>query len=220
MAHKLPAYRIACWLAIAIFLAADIVLYSQLLKANDTGQSSSQIFPDNVAGWIGSNEQYDARVLGNLGADQIVYKKFCKDADYPCITLFIAYYKTLDKADLSHSPVVCFTGQGWKITEKKNITFSVKDNGGKDLTVNKLSLQQNDIKLMVFYWYQSANEIFVNKGIQKLNLLWQSLKGKSQGNAFVRITIPVQQGMTEQETTDYIEQFMNDIYPELVKLIK
>jgi len=71
-----------------------------------------------IPGWVSEDIKFDKRILGVLDPDRVVYKSYRKEGSPP-ITLFITYYKSLEKADLSHSPIVCFTGQGWKIKKEE-----------------------------------------------------------------------------------------------------
>ncbi len=64
-----------------------------------------------------------------LSPDKIIDRSYRNGNIDPPITLFIAYYRTLEKADLSHSPVVCFTGKGWNIEKiiEKEIPVNLLD---------------------------------------------------------------------------------------------
>ena len=120
---------------------------------------------------------YDKKVLSGLGADKTIYKTYYRNGNIP-ITLFMAYYNTLEKADLSHSPFVCFTGQGWEILETSKKTIPVNFSGTEKIKVNQLIQKKMDTSMIALFWYQSAGHSFSNRGLQKISLFFNKLLGK------------------------------------------
>ena len=116
-----------------------------------------------------------------MNPDKIVYKSYHRDGRPP-VTLFIGYYKTLEKADLSHSPIVCFAGQGWEIenTTKKEISIDLPDT--PKIRVNQMTQKKLNATMVALYWYQSAYRASTNRGIQKLSLFLDKLWGKPDHN--------------------------------------
>ncbi|MDY6970580.1 MAG: exosortase-associated EpsI family protein, partial [Spirochaetota bacterium] len=60
-----------------------------------------------------------------------------------------------------------------------------------------------------------ANHTFSNRSIQKVSLFFDKLLGKSDNNAFVRVTIHVPKGKSIEDTTSHLFAFIRDLYPEL-----
>lgn len=200
-----------------ILSACILFVYKSVLITSQATPISDNEFPSRIAGWTGEEVIYDKEVLSSLAPDKIIYKTFHKEKSGPPITLFMAYYNIHEKADLSHSPVVCFTGQGWEIKEKgrKEIPINLPNNA--KITVNHMVQSKLDTTMITLFWFQSANRAFANRGIQKLFLFFENLLGRPDNNAFVRLTSIVPPGKSVVETTDYLSAFVIDLYPELEK---
>ena len=201
--------------AIGVLFVSNVFLYTQILFNHETKSYLINEFPRQISGWNSKDVSYDSNVLNSLDPDKIVYKIYYRNQDDPPVTLFIAYYNNLEKADLSHSPIVCFTGQGWKIEETEEIMLPIESPKDVNIMANKLYLQRIDTKMIALYWYQCVNAAFANRGIQKLYLLWEKLQGHPDGNAFVRITVAVPEGESEQKMINYLSSFVKILYPVL-----
>ena len=176
---------------------------------------SDKEFPSRVADWHSEDVKYDSELLSVLATDKTIYKTFRNGSSAPRITLFIAYYKSLEKADFSHSPLVCLTGQGWRIekSSKKEIYFDRSP--ADDIEVNHIIQRKLDTTMISVFWYQSANHAFANRGIQKLNLFFDRLIGNSEKNAFVRLTAVVPPDKSVDETAANLDSFVRYLYPEI-----
>jgi len=157
---------------------------------------------------------YDKRILSVLNPDQIISRRYHKNGDNP-IFLFISYYNTLEKADLSHSPAVCSTGQGWEIesTGVKEITLNLPDM--PNIKVNRIIEKKDGTAMIILYWYHSGNRVFTNRGVQKYSLFFDRLLGRPEGNAFITTSAIVGSGASVEETTLYMFSFIRALYPEL-----
>ena len=176
--------------------------------------SNHKEFSSRISFWTANDVEYNKAVLSQLSPDRIVYKTYTnnKAIGLP-ITLFIAYYNNMEKADLSHSPLVCFTGQGWEINETK--TVEVPLDHAQIIRVNQMIQKKLNTTMITLYWYQSVDRVDVNRGIHKVFLFISKLLGRRDNNGFVRLTANVPDGKDYQEVAQYIFQFIKDMYPEL-----
>lgn len=202
-------------LAAIILCTCVVFVYIHIFAIPEKTHTPNKEFPARISGWIAEEIVYDKQVLKVLSPDKIIYKSYSNRNAAPPITLFMAYYNTLEKADLSHSPIVCFTGQGWHIERvtKQEIPINLPDT--RKIKVNQIIQSKLDTTMITLFWYQSANHAFANRGIQKLSLFFNKLMGKPDNNAFVRLTLIVPAGKSVQETTTYLFTFLRDLYPEL-----
>ena len=193
--------------------------YQNIFIPSPAEMTSDKEFPLRIADWHSEDVKYDSEVLSVLSTDKTIYKTFSNGSSAPPITLFVAYYNTMEKADFSHSPLVCFTGQGWDIekTSKKEIYFDRSH--APDIEVNQMIQRKLDTTMISVYWYQSANNAFANRGIQKLYLFFNKLTGKSEKNAFVRLTSVVPPDKSVEEISDGLLAFIRYLNPELKKYL-
>jgi EpsI family protein len=203
--------------AIGILVVCNILLYGQIFFHHSAIKPSIKEFPSRISGWESKDVSYDPKVLSSLDPDKIIYKTYYRNREDPPVTLFIAYYDTLEKADLSHSPIVCFTGQGWQISEAREVAVPLGQSKGSSIKVNEIYLQQLNTSMIAYYWYQSPDRAFANRGFQKLYMFWIKMWGRSDENAFVRVTVPVRNRKSEQEIMNYLSSFVKALYPALRK---
>ncbi len=203
------------FLATLVLLFCSFFIYKSLFFISpNTSPVFPDTFPDRISKWHGENVDYDKEVLASLDTDKTIYKTFYSKG-YPPITLFMGCYNTLEKADLSHSPVVCFTGQGWEITGNgfKNIPFD--QSNLESIKVNQTIQHKSDKNLITFYWYQTQRRAFTNRGFLKLSLFFHKLLGQSDKNAFVRLTVIVPKKMTLDIGSGYLSEFVKKMYPHM-----
>jgi EpsI family protein len=213
-------YRTHFLIAVAILGLCNAALYRGMLFSADEGTTAFPAeFPSRIGEWRATDVVYDPEVLSVLVPDRIVYKTYQENGSLP-VTLFLACYGTLEKADFSHSPIVCFTGQGWEISETSVDQLAVPTGGKEKIDVNRMVQDKLNTKMISLHWYQSAHRSFTNRGLQKISLFFRSLLGRSDKNAFVRITAVVPRDGTVRYTRAQMHRFVEDLYPELRRYLQ
>lgn len=193
---------------------ANIAVYKNILSDERPEISVDKKFPANISGWTSKNVSYDKAVLDVLKPDITIYRQYEKAALIP-VTLFAAYYNSAEKSDLSHSPIVCFTGQGWEIlsSSKKSIPLGTPDEAA--IRINRIEQKQLQTYMVTYYWYQASQNAYSNRGIMKISLLMNKLVGKNENNAFIRLTVQGQTKMQLENAERAMERFVKDLYPTL-----
>ena len=213
---QLKTFDLKFFLAVVVLCLSNIFTYTNVFSTPFNERASTKEFPSKISGWVAKDVVYDNKILRVLAPDKTIYKTYQKDGSQP-ITLFMAYYNTLEKADLSHSPIVCFTGQGWDILKSSQKEMPVNLSGTERIKVNQLIQKKLDTLMITLFWYQSADSAFSNRGIQKISLFVNRLIGEPNCNSFVRVTINVPRGGSEEKTLSELYAFVQDLYPELKK---
>ena len=191
---------------------SNCIVYYVIMKNNNNRYQFLNQFPNEILNWKAIDVDYSKKTLSVLRADKIVYKSYQKRDSLP-VDLFIASYNDIDKADYSHSPIVCFTGQGWDIDKVDKISIQLNDK--KRIVVNQLIQDKLDHKMITLYWYQTTMNAYSNRGIEKILLFKDRLFGKSVNNAFVRVTIDIPANSSAEKIKSYLYLFVSDIYPEI-----
>ncbi len=204
------------YLAVLIVLCIFNALLYYYLVISHYGEidQTYKIFPERISEWSSEEVVYDPQVISALSPDVTIYKIYKKANSIP-ITLFMAYYNSIEKSDLSHSPIVCFTGQGWEIDEATQIEIPVDYADTTSIRVNQLLQKKLDTIMITLFWYQSTDQAFSNRGFQKICLLINTLMGKSDSNAFVRVTVSIPAGGGIEESQKELYQFVKHLYPNL-----
>ena len=201
--------------AAVVLIFSNFFIYSNLMDhSNNNTVAFREEFPSKISDWTATEVEYDPAVISSLDPDKTIYKTYYSKDKSP-VTLFIAGYNSLEKADLSHSPIVCFTGQGWDIKETSVKEIFLEPPENRTIKVNQMIQNRADSIMVTFYWYQTKRYAFNNRGKQKIYLFIQKLFGKSEGNAFVRLTATVAQGEDQKNTIMVLNDFVKEFYPEL-----
>ena len=198
-------------------MSGTILYQSILFPAENRNHKIIKEFPLRINEWSGKDVIYDKIILDVLKPDYVIYRNYFKEGNPP-IGLFIAFYNNLEKSDLSHSPIVCFTGQGWEIEKSMEKEIDIQDANGEKVPINYIFQKKNGEGMISFYWYQSANRAFAKRGIQKIILFVERLIGERDGNAFVRIHVDVSRKISVEELNTYLISFVQAIYPNLKEL--
>lgn len=206
------------FLTIIIMLISGTILYQSILfPAENKNRKIINEFPLRINEWSGKDVIYDRGILNVLKPDYVIYRNYFKEGSPP-IGLFIAFYNNFEKSDLSHSPIVCFTGQGWEIEKSIEKEIDIQDANNGKVQINYIFQKKNGEGMISFYWYQSANRAFSKRGIQKLILFVERIIGERDCNAFVRIHIDVSPKISVEELNSYLISFVQAIYPNLKEL--
>jgi len=202
--------------AVIILVISNALIYAHVFSTSDTATNAhaQKEFPGRISNWVSNEVLYDKEVLRVLSTNKIIYKSYHRNGGPP-ITLFIGYYDTLEKADFSHSPTVCFTGQGWEIKSTTQKEIPIDFQNMPKIKVNQIIQTKLDTTLIALFWYQSAHRAYTNRGIQKFSLFFDKLLGKPENNAFIRITMNVPSAMSIKEANANLVSFVQDLYPEL-----
>ena len=205
-------------LATIILSVCLLFVYKQILFPPEKIHTPKDELPSQILEWNSAKVVFDKEVLSVLNSDKIIYRSYYKNGGPP-ISIFIAYYDTLEKTDFSHSPIVCLTGQGWqieKITEKE-IPISLSN--PSKIRVNQMIQQKSDTTMVALYWYQSPDHAYSNRGVQKLSLFMDRLLGKHDNNAFISLNFIVPSGMPTEKVNVYLNSFVQALYPEIKRVL-
>lgn len=147
------------------------------------------------------------RLVEALELDDYLFRSFSMGDT--SISLYIGYYRSAGKVGAAHSPLVCFPGQGWEISIPG--TFPLGTERGK-IHAERLIIEKGRHRELLFYWYQSYDRTSGGSFRQKIDNLWTRMKGKPEDNAFVRVSVPVQDDDLEEAGRQAAE-FIQDFYP-------
>lgn len=154
-------------------------------------------------------------VLDTLQANTTVFADYRQNGHEP-VNLYIGFYDSLDKTKLSHAPQVCFTAQGWVMEKNDKIDIKL---GGESKKVNRLMLAKGAAKLLVYYWYQAGLNVYDDLFRMKLLMLWEKIKKRKladEGNAFVRISVPVSEN--PEMSAAILQQYGDALFTQLPKV--
>ena len=203
-----------------IILIISFALTSILIYRAPTSKAVKKELPlaqalSNINGWtLRGNSPLNPRIVKSLELDDYVNHTYSNGNS--TISLYIGYYLTTTKVGAAHSPLVCFPGQGWVLSNEEERTVDVEK---RRIHVTSMVINRGDTSELVIYWFQAGSKTSPGTFLQKLYGLQNKLLEGREDNAFVRISVPLN-NTSEKEALALITDFMGAFYPVFLEYIK
>ena len=190
-------------------------IYMQPVSKIEPRKKTLESFISSADGWTKVRSNIiDQPIINALYLDDYINQTYTDNEDM--ISLYIGYYYSAKKIGAAHDPMVCFPGQGWKISDRKTGQITLKS--GHHISYSMMIGQLGQERELITYWFQSYDKTNDNTFSQKVSLLLKKMMNKGEDNAFVRITIPI-----GSKSIDYYNEktfdFINSFYPLFIKFI-
>lgn len=198
-------------------VTAILIHHPPELTDMERKRSLSNFFAD-ISGWRAiSDVPLDSAVINALHLDDYVNRTFT-DGD-KSVTLYIGYYYASRKIGAAHDPLVCFTGQGWLVTDDHEANFNSDDMNHGTIAYTEMTVQRSQERQFLVYWFQAYDRTASNTLSQKIFSTWQRLVNRRGDNALIRISIDAAE-LSEEECRQIIHKFIHAMYPKLMLYIK
>lgn len=169
----------------------------------------------NINGWHSEGlVELDRGIADSLDLDDYVNHNFSNGNE--TVSLYIGYYLTSKKVGAAHSPLVCFPGQGWVLSGGENKSLKI---GEEKINYSKMLASIGSRKELLIYWFQAYDRTSPGTFLQKLNTLWSKFRRGRTDNAFVRVTVPLNNKSID-EAYDIGIKFIEAFYPRFLKYVK
>lgn len=148
-------------------------------------------------------------IVRELMLDDYLFRSFGQESNP--VTLYIGYYQSAGKVGAAHDPLVCFQGQGWRISDRHKASYQLPD-GSHQISYASLVAERLGHRELLIYWFQAGDKTASSTFAQKLRMIWLKLTGGTMNNAFVRISAPLHNDDPEN-VKEKILLFVNEFYP-------
>lgn len=195
----------------ALLTLTALVVYGMPDKA---GRPAPERVPlqqalQTLPGWPSAGSiPLSPKVVQGLGLDDYLFRSYGGPAEP--VTLYIGFYRTASKIGAAHDPMVCYPGQGWQVQSREQGVYRLAGVPQLAVAYSAMTVSQQDRRDLVLYWFQVADGTFSGTLQQKLAMFGRRLRGLSEENAFVRISVPVGSEGEEaarQRTLAFLEGF-------------
>lgn len=201
-------------LSAALFLTCAVVY----LRSEPAAAQKAQPLQEALAaidGWrAGEPLDLGGEIVEALLLDDHIYRSY--HSGKRVVSLYIGYYLTTQKVGAAHSPLVCFPGQGWVLSDAQSLTV---DTEAGPIHLKQMIATKGNHREMLLYWFQSYDLSSPDTLRQKVNNFVSRVQNNREDNAFVRITVPLG-NTTESDAlrdgTDFIKAF----YPVFLDFIR
>lgn len=196
---------------IACLLLTGLLLSLEPGSAPSVKKQKMADILNRVGDWQGSGQSsMSPEIVESLQLDDYVFRNYTNGKE--TIFLYIGYYASAGKIGAAHDPLVCFPGQGMVLTDKTTGVIPIAGPPDKRVNYSSFISTQGLERQYVLYWFQAYNTTNASTFAQKIFLLASKFRGDGQDNAFVRITMPMD-NRSPAECQKVIASFVRDFYP-------
>lgn len=213
-----PALITATMLMIVLVIAWPLVPDRSSIAPE---RSSFALFPQQFGEWrqVGEQRTFSPEVEKILAADDYQAVQFEKSQGGPTLDFFAAWYRDLSGDGVQHTPDVCLPGAGWEIAKVEQIDISGELGLGYPFKVNRIIIQKNEERRIVYYWFTHMGRSIPRNFAAKFSVLTRGMMARRTDGAIVRVISPIRKGASEAEAEDQIIDLMKEVHPELPRFI-
>lgn len=212
---RLVSRKVSNTLVVSMALLGAALLSSIFLKERQDvipDRIPYSEFPLALGDWKGRGDILEQIFVDKLKLTDYALIDFRKNNGIP-VNFYSAYYASQRKDSTTHSPRACLPGGGWEITDMHKKRLPDLSVSGQPLVVNRVEIEKDDIRQLVYYWFQQRGRIVTNETMVKYYFFEDSLKlGRTDG-ALIRLTTYVPPD-EEIETADKrLQDFLRVLGP-------
>jgi len=175
-------------------------------------------FPLDIDGWQGKSGYLEQVYIDTLRFTDYIMSDYLGE-DGSLINYYSAYYSTQKSGSAAHSPRSCIPGGGWRIASLTQHKVEGAQIDGVPLEVNRLVIQKDQSKQLVYYWFQQRGRVVTNEYMMKWWLFWDSMNLHRTDGALMRLTTVLQPGQDLSIADKRLEDFSRKIAPILPEFI-
>ena len=194
---------------IVIFLITCLAAHFSPRQVKRLGQVPLNDYLKNINGYqVNGSVALEPEIFKFLDLDDYTFTSYRNNVGK--IELYVGYYYSANKISAAHSPLACFPGQGWKITQPIIRSLFIDD--GREVHYAELIASQEGRKELVFYWYQAHHATTPHIFLNKINTLYNKIMNDQEDHAFVRVSVSFADTTEEKARVQGIE-FIKAFYP-------
>jgi len=207
---------------IIVFTITTLLFFTTSILVNKQGETiqtdkakSLKLVLKNIGGWkFVENIPLDLSIQNELKLNDYLFARYAKNNEH--VTLYIGYYYSKMNIGAAHDPLVCFPGQGWKLSDRKRGQIELP-NLGQKINYSSMVAQRGESKEQLLYWFQASEFAVADTLQQKIASFKSTLQGKKGESAFVRISCSQQDG--KSNCTTALREFATSFYPHFLEYI-
>jgi exosortase D (VPLPA-CTERM-specific) len=170
-------------------------------------------FPLRIESWRGTPEAIRDRILSILKVTDYLLVNYVGRADPVPVNLYVAYYDSQRKGASIHSPRSCLPGHDWLISSSEVEALKLPQGGS--LNVNRVVIAKENVRQLVYYWFDQRGRSLTNEYAVKWYLLWDALRLNRTDGALVRLTTPVSNGESLAAAEQRLQGLLFAVQPTL-----
>ena len=201
----------------AILGVQVFVSYSPLLAERHLNSPGLQMLPARMGNWTAVGDQaMEADVEEYLKPDEYLMRAYRHEDGGSDVSLFVAYFKSLQSGYGPHAPNVCLPGSGWLVRMQRTVMLPMPGKP-EGIPVNEYALEKNGEQILVLYWYQNDRRVWANELRSRLFLAPDLLRYRRSDVALVRVIVPMGRDRAIEKPLQYSVDFIRDLFPQLAE---
>ncbi|MDH5570717.1 MAG: VPLPA-CTERM-specific exosortase XrtD [Gammaproteobacteria bacterium] len=168
-------------------------------------------FPVELDAWKGRAGILEQVYIDALKFTDYAMYDYAREGDEGAVNFYSAYYASQKKGASAHSPRSCIPGGGWRIASHTIHSIPNVSIGNNQLNVNRLVIQKDEYKQLVYYWFQQRGRIITNEYLMKWYLFWDSITKNRTDGALIRFTTLLKPGQDISIADERLETFSKQI---------
>jgi EpsI family protein len=169
------------------------------------------------ADWSGRTSAMEPETEHFLGLTDYILSDY-RRGDGKSVNFYVAYYASQRSGQAPHSPSVCIPGGGWQISQFDRTRYN-NTNPAITLPYNRVVIEKDMRKLIVYYWFEQRGRKIENEWWSKWYLLSDSIFKNRTDGALVRLTTLIYPGEAEDEADKRLQSFIGDVVPRLARYL-
>ena len=181
------------------------------------------LLPNQLGEWrqFGQEHKFSPEIEKSLAADDYIALQFSRDPAEATVDFFSAWYKDLSADGVQHTPEICLPGAGWEIAEVERVDISAQLGLDTPFPINRVIVQQNEQKMMVYYWFTHMGRIMPRNTSAKISVLTRGLVAGRRDGAILRLISPIDKDAPDGEAkaTAEMNALLKELLPRLPRFI-
>jgi len=202
------------WVTAGILLGASLLFHSVSHGEPIILRQPLHDLPFAFANWTGQERPLPDQVVQKVGVTDYTSRLYVRAADAP-VDLYIGYYASQRTGDMIHSPQNCLPGSGWDPIESGYAAIPIP--GRSDIVVNEYVIQKDQVKQLVFYWYQSRGRVIASEYAGRFWMMADAISRNRTDGSLVRLITPMNDG--KATALSRLLGFTQTIFPRIDALL-
>jgi EpsI family protein len=180
------------------------------------GRKAFATFPMEMDYWHGERGMLDKQIIAAIRVDDWISADYLRLWDGAPVNFYVAYYDTQRKGASAHSPQSCLPGGGWEIIDIEDRDLLGVRGDDLPLTVNRVVIEKQGNKQLVYYWFQQRDRQLTNEYAVKWYLFWDAITRNRTDGALVRVATVITEDGGMEEADQRLTEFLGAAYSQLV----
>ena len=200
-------------IAVTLLLVVAVPLGTHMKHRTEQEPARQEFtrFPLILGDWMGQEGSIEGEVLSALKLTDYIKVDYRRGSSQMPVNFYVAYYASQRKGSSIHSPRSCIPGGGWVIASHTVIPVPLVP-GADTLQVNRLVIQKEATRQLVYYWFDQRGRVITNEYLAKWYLFQDSLTRQRTDGALVRLVTPVVDNGDIAEADARLQAFLRDAY--------